>query len=291
MEGERIGVSLHLSVVLQPTVRVELRISAGSSDDGKPPLPDPVDTKAAAKAARSLMQQGAKLTLLIVDDDPFERKVLDILVSEANRENLGSVYFDTILCSSTKEALAVAESRGKDVQLVLLDVLMAPGEESGDMAVPALRSALPPGVAIVMISATQEMSLVMRCIAMGADTFLPKPLPRFFMRYLWMFWLQSAPSAHSSTARSAHLISPPTHHAPVSENRHEAMRFALQHKPPEGAVSAWGEDLSGVTASPDLDGVTTNALSPSASQVPVAGPAADLPAPERPATGADCRPS
>ena len=120
--------------------------------------------------------------------------VLDILVSEANRENLGSVYFDTILCSSTKEALAVAESRGKDVQLVLLDVLMAPGEESGDMAVPALRSALPPGVAIVMISATQEMSLVMRCIAMGADTFLPKPLPRFFMRYLWMFWLQSAPA-------------------------------------------------------------------------------------------------
>ena len=88
--------------------------------------------------------------------------VLDILVSEANRENLGSVYFDTILCSSTKEALAVAEARGKDVQLVLLDVLMAPGEESGDMAVPALRSALPPGVAIVMISATQEMSLVIR---------------------------------------------------------------------------------------------------------------------------------
>ena len=68
------------------------------------------------------------------------------------------------------------------------------------------------------------------------------------------------------------------------------MRFALQNKPPEGAVSAWGEDLSGVTASPDLDGVTTNALSPSASQVPVAAPAADLPAPERPATGADCRP-
>ena len=290
MEGERVGVSLQLSVVLQPTVRVELRISAGGSDDGKP-LPDPVDTKAAAKAARSLMQQGAKLTLLIVDDDPFERKVLDILVSEANRENLGSVYFDTILCSSTKEALAVAESRGKDVQLVLLDVLMAPGEESGDMAVPALRSALPPGVAIVMISATQEMSLVMRCIAMGADTFLPKPLPRFFMRYLWMFWLQSAPSAHSCTRQQR---APPSHRrptTPVAENRHEAMRFALQNKPPEGAVSAWGEDLSGVTASPDLDGVTTNALSPSASQVPVAAPAADLPAPERPATGADCRPS
>ena len=209
MADERIGVSLHLSVVLQPTVRVELRISAGSSDDGKPPLPDPVDTKAAAKAARSLMQQGAKLTLLIVDDDPFERKVLDILVSEANRENLGSVYFDTILCSSTKEALAVAESRGKDVQLVLLDVLMAPGEESGDMAVPALRSALPPGVAIVMISATQEMSLVMRCIAMGADTFLPKPLPRFFMRYLWMFWLQSAPPPPASSARLLLTADPP----------------------------------------------------------------------------------
>ncbi len=86
-------------------------------------------------------------------------------------------------------------------------------------------------------------------------------------------------------------FSPPTHPSPVAENRHEAMRFALQNKPPEGAVSAWGEDLSGVTASPDLDGVTTNALSPSASQVPVAAPAADLPAPERPATGADCRPS
>ena len=219
MEGERVGVSLQLSVVLQPTVRVELRISAGGSDDGKP-LPDPVDTKAAAKAARSLMQQGAKLTLLIVDDDPFERKVLDILVSEANRENLGSVYFDTILCSSTKEALAVAEQRGKDVQLVLLDVLMAPGEESGDMAVPALRSALPPGVAIVMISATQEMSLVMRCIAMGADTFLPKPLPRFFMRYLWMFWLQSA-SAHSSARQQR---APPSHRPTTHPSQRTATR-------------------------------------------------------------------
>ena len=147
-------------------------------------------------------------------------QVLDILVSEANRENLGSVYFDTILCSSTKEALAVAEQRGKDVQLVLLDVLMAPGEESGDMAVPALRSALPPGVAIVMISATQEMSLVMRCIAMGADTFLPKPLPRFFMRYLWMFWLQSAP-AHSSTRQQR---APPSHRPTTHPSQRTATR-------------------------------------------------------------------
>ena len=44
-------------------------------------------------------------------------------------------------------SLAGRNLDGKDVQLVLLDVLMAPGEESGDMAVPALRSALPPGVA------------------------------------------------------------------------------------------------------------------------------------------------
>ena len=240
MEGERVGVSLQLSVVLQPTVRVELRISAGSSDDGKPPLPDPVDTKAAAKAARSLMQQGAKLTLLIVDDDPFERKVLDILVSEANRENLGSVYFDTILCSSTKEALAVAEARGKDVQLVLLDVLMAPGEESGDMAVPALRSALPPGVAIVMISATQEMSLVMRCIAMGADTFLPKPLPRFFMRYLWMFWLQSA-SAHAATRQQRAFPSdcrPTTHPSQRTATRRCASPCRTNHPKARSALGA-----------------------------------------------------
>ena len=240
MEGERVGVSLQLSVVLQPTVRVELRISAGGSDDGKPPMPDPVDTKAAAKAARSLMQQGAKLTLLIVDDDPFERKVLDILVSEANRENLGSVYFDTILCSSTKEALAVAEQRGKDVQLVLLDVLMAPGEESGDMAVPALRSALPPGVAIVMISATQEMSLVMRCIAMGADTFLPKPLPRFFMRYLWMFWLQSAP-AHAATRQQRAPPSdcrPTTHPSQRTATRRCASPCRTNHPKARSALGA-----------------------------------------------------
>ena len=58
----------------------------------------------------------------------------------------------------------------------------------------------------------------------------------------------------------------------------------------DGTVVSWGApDYGGSTT--DLDGVTTNALSPSASQVPVAAPAADLPAPERPATGADCRPS
>ena len=60
------------------------------SDDGKPPLPDPVDTKAAAKAARSLMQQGAKLTLLIVDDDPFERD--DRTDHEALKVEAGTKY-------------------------------------------------------------------------------------------------------------------------------------------------------------------------------------------------------
>ena len=167
-------------------------------------------------------------------------QVLDILVSEANRENLGSVYFDTILCSSTKEALAVAEARGKDVQLVLLDVLMAPGEESGDMAVPALRSALPPGVAIVMISATQEMSLVMRCIAMGADTFLPKPLPRFFMRYLWMFWLQSA-SAHAATRQQRAPPSdcrPTTHPSQRTATRRCASPCRTNHPKARSALGA-----------------------------------------------------
>ena len=69
------------------------------------------------------------ISVLVVEDDFFQRGTLQQLFDRANRANEGSIYFEVRLLESTAEALSFLRSEGSArLDLVLLDVVF-PGEE------------------------------------------------------------------------------------------------------------------------------------------------------------------
>lgn len=109
--------------------------------------------------------------ILVADDDPANR---DLLGRRLAREGHHVSY-----AADGREALALAEAGGQD--LVLLDLLM-PGLDGAEVlrrmkASPELRD-LP----VLMISARDEQASVGRCITMGADDYLSKPVDPVLLR-------------------------------------------------------------------------------------------------------------
>jgi CheY-like chemotaxis protein len=114
---------------------------------------------------------GPPSRVLVADDDPTNR---DLLGRRLARDGHHVTF-----AADGREALALAEAGGQD--LVLLDLMMP--ELDGDevlrrmKASPELRD-LP----VLMISAHDEQASVGRCIAMGADDYLPKPFDPVLLR-------------------------------------------------------------------------------------------------------------
>jgi len=119
----------------------------------------------------ALFPAGLPSRILVADDDPTNRDLLGRRLARDGHH----VTFAT----NGREALALAEAGGQD--LVLLDLMMP--ELDGDevlrrmKASPELRD-LP----VLMISAHDEHASVGRCIAMGADDYLPKPFDPVLLR-------------------------------------------------------------------------------------------------------------
>jgi len=111
-------------------------------------------------------QSGHRTTarILVVDDDPFNRR---LLVHALNREG-----HETIEAADGDEALRLMQDEDPDV--VLLDIAMPVLDGFGVLAamkdLPALA-----GIPVVVISGIEEQDAIVRCIEMGADDFLPKP--------------------------------------------------------------------------------------------------------------------
>lgn len=107
---------------------------------------------------------GARATVLVVDDDPFNRRILVRALQKDGHE--------TVEASDGREALSVLAAVEPDV--MLLDIKMPELDGFGVLA--AMKDM--PRVAatpVIMISAVEEQDAVVRCIEMGADDFLPKP--------------------------------------------------------------------------------------------------------------------
>jgi two-component system, cell cycle response regulator len=119
----------------------------------------------------TLLPDALPSRILVADDDPTNRDLLGRRLARDGHH----VTFAT----NGREALALAEAGGQD--LVMLDLMMP--ELDGDevlrrmKASPELRD-LP----VLMISAHDEHAAVGRCIAMGADDYLPKPFDPVLLR-------------------------------------------------------------------------------------------------------------
>jgi CheY-like chemotaxis protein len=131
--------------------------------------PRTTDGSNCATAAASAHPTGAGMArILIVDDEPRNRRLLEVIV--------GSDGHVPLHASNGSEALALAASESPD--LILLDLMMP--EMDGFQLVRQLRqNAATRTTPIIVVSALDEPAARQRVLASGADDFLAKPLDRW----------------------------------------------------------------------------------------------------------------
>ena len=102
--------------------------------------------------------------ILIVDDEPFNRDVL--------AQELELLDHDTVAAINGRDALD--RLAGGAFDLILLDIMMP--EMDGFEVLRRLKDdARLRHVPVIMISALDDIDSVVRCVALGADDYLPKP--------------------------------------------------------------------------------------------------------------------
>lgn len=109
--------------------------------------------------------------VLVVDDDEQNREVL---MRRLQREG-----YQTVPAESGQRALDLMDQGGFD--LVLLDVLM-PGIDGYEVLTRLKDRETTRDVPVIMVSALDDMSSVVRCIERGAEDYLPKPFDPVLLR-------------------------------------------------------------------------------------------------------------
>ena len=139
--------------------------------DRAAPSPEPEGSAAAAVspplaplADLAVSPVWAGAVILIVDDDPLNREMLE--------RRLRRQGCNPVLAESGAQALQLA--RAQTIDLILLDMVM-PGMDGFQVIAQLKADALLAQVPVIMLSASDEAATAVRCIKMGADDFLPKP--------------------------------------------------------------------------------------------------------------------
>ncbi|WP_028616130.1 EAL domain-containing response regulator [Pseudomonas canadensis] len=106
-------------------------------------------------------------TLLIVDDEPQVRKLLETLLQHEG--------YQTVCASSGEEALQVVAQQAPD--LILLDIMM-PGMDGYEVASQLKSDDATAGIPIIMLSALSDAGARVSGLESGAEEFLSKPIER-----------------------------------------------------------------------------------------------------------------
>ena len=107
-------------------------------------------------------------TILIVDDDPTQRRLMQAVIERNGYQPLQAASADEMF-------RALEGPRGPDVGLVMLDLVM-PGED-GISALKRLRPGHP-GLPVIVLTAQGGIETVVSAMRAGADDFLLKPFDR-----------------------------------------------------------------------------------------------------------------
>jgi class 3 adenylate cyclase len=149
---------------------------AGAAEPPPPPVARPTEPALWLPTAEPVSDhevQSAADTgrILVVDDNEVNRDMLS--------RRLGREGYSVDTASNGREALEKLESQ--DFDLVLLDIVMP--ELDGFAVLQRIR-ANPrwKEIAVIMISALDEIKSVVRCIEMGAEDYLPKPFDPVLLR-------------------------------------------------------------------------------------------------------------
>lgn len=106
-------------------------------------------------------------TLLIVDDEPQVRKLLETLLHHEG--------YQTVSASSGEEALQVVAQQAPD--LILLDIMM-PGMDGYEVASQLKSDDVTAGIPIIMLSALSDPGARVSGLESGAEEFISKPIER-----------------------------------------------------------------------------------------------------------------
>jgi len=106
-------------------------------------------------------------TLLIVDDEPQVRKLLETLLHHEG--------YQTVSASSGEEALQVVAQQAPD--LILLDIMM-PGMDGYEVASQLKSDDATAGIPIIMLSALSDAGARVSGLESGAEEFISKPIER-----------------------------------------------------------------------------------------------------------------
>ncbi len=106
-------------------------------------------------------------TLLIVDDEPQVRKLLETLLQHEG--------YQTVCAGSGEEALQLVAQQPPD--LILLDIMM-PGMDGYEVASQLKGDETTAGIPIIMLSALSEPSARVSGLETGAEEFISKPVER-----------------------------------------------------------------------------------------------------------------
>lgn len=106
-------------------------------------------------------------TLLIVDDEPQVRKLLETLLQQQG--------YQTLSASSGEEALQLVAQQPPD--LILLDIMM-PGMDGYEVASQLKGDETTASIPIIMLSALSESSARVSGLETGAEEFISKPVER-----------------------------------------------------------------------------------------------------------------
>lgn len=150
-------------------------------------------------ASTSTQPREMVISVLVVEDDEFQRANLDVMFESANKTNK-AVHFIVTIVDSASAALQLLQQTKPRVDLVLLDVYLAPGERNGLEMLPDVREAVGPRCAIVMLSAHQEFELVHECMAVGADAYLMKPIRHDEVKHLWQYCFRRNKTSDAGSA-------------------------------------------------------------------------------------------
>src|SRR3954452_24819267 len=113
----------------------------------------------------------ARSTVLVVDDDPLNRRLLEhSLVADGHA---------VLTADNGIEALEQLRLHRPDI--VLLDVLMPELDGFGVLEQVKADAELR-DVPVIMISALEDVDSVIRCIELGAEDYLPKPFDPVLLR-------------------------------------------------------------------------------------------------------------
>jgi CheY-like chemotaxis protein len=117
---------------------------------------------------KSSIMETPPATILIVDDDERNRKLLDVFARADG--------YATLSASSGPEALALAESHCP--RLILLDLMM-PGMDGFEFVRCLKENPATRAIPVIIVSALDDVASHQRIIASGVDDFIRKPVDRW----------------------------------------------------------------------------------------------------------------